>query len=66
MKAPLMLAVLGAGLAGCASDEAKLKQDHSYVVEWIGDVRHNHTDHRRPLRHETAGHNVLREPRLLR
>lgn len=37
MKALLMLAVLGAGLAGCASDEVKLKQDHSYVVEWIGE-----------------------------
>ncbi len=37
MKALLMLAVLGAGLAGCASDEVKLKQDHSYVVELIGE-----------------------------
>lgn len=37
MKSLLMIAVLGAGLAGCASDEVKLKQDHSYIVEWIGE-----------------------------
>ena len=37
MKSLLMVAALGAGLAGCASDEVKLKQDHSYIVEWIGE-----------------------------
>ncbi|WP_457814590.1 META domain-containing protein, partial [Staphylococcus aureus] len=33
----LLLAALGAGLTGCAGDAVKLKQDHSYVVEWIGE-----------------------------
>ena len=37
MKRLLVLAALGVGLAGCASDEVKLKQDHSYIVEWIGE-----------------------------
>ena len=37
MKGLLLLAALGAALTGCASDAAKLKQDHSYVVEWIGE-----------------------------
>ena len=37
MKRLLVLAALGVGLAGCASDEVTLKQDHSYIVEWIGE-----------------------------
>ena len=37
MKGLVLLAALGAGLAGCAGDAVKLQQDHSYVVEWIGE-----------------------------
>ena len=37
MKGLLLLAAVGAALSGCAGDAAKLKQDHSYVVEWIGE-----------------------------
>lgn len=37
MKALLMLAVLGAGLAGCASDEVKLKLG-SQATWWNGSV----------------------------
>ncbi|MFO2465823.1 META domain-containing protein [Pseudomonas sp. 15FMM2] len=37
MRRLWLLAALGAGVAGCASDEVKLTQDHSYVVEWIGE-----------------------------
>jgi len=37
MKRLMLLAALGAGLTGCAGDAVKLKQDHSYVVEWIGE-----------------------------
>ncbi|KAF1025226.1 MAG: hypothetical protein GAK37_02916 [Pseudomonas sp.] len=33
----LLLAALGATLAGCANDAVQLTQDHSYVVEWIGE-----------------------------
>lgn len=33
----LWLAVLGATLTGCASQAVQLTQDHSYVVEWIGE-----------------------------
>ena len=36
MRGLLLLAAVGAALTGCAGDSAKLKQDHSYVVEWIG------------------------------
>lgn len=36
MKA-LLLAALGATLAGCAHDAVQLTRDHSYVVEWIGE-----------------------------
>ena len=37
MKGLLLLAVAGAAVAGCAGDGVQLKQDHSYVVEWIGE-----------------------------
>ncbi|WP_339529209.1 META domain-containing protein [Pseudomonas mucidolens] len=37
MKRLWMFTAVAAGLAGCASDEVKLTQDHSYVVEWIGE-----------------------------
>lgn len=37
MKRLLLLAAFGAALTGCAGDAVKLKQDHSYVVEWIGE-----------------------------
>ena len=37
MKGLLLLAAVGVGLTGCAGDAVKLKQDHSYVVEWIGE-----------------------------
>jgi len=37
MKGLLLLAAVGAALSGCAGDAVKLKQDHSYVVEWIGE-----------------------------
>ena len=37
MRGLLLLAALGAALTGCAGDAVKLKQDHSYVVEWIGE-----------------------------
>jgi len=37
MKGLLLLAAVGAALTGCAGDAVKLKQDHSYVVEWIGE-----------------------------
>ncbi|KRP61303.1 META domain-containing protein [Pseudomonas trivialis] len=33
----LLLIALAAGLSGCAGHAVKLKQDHSYVVEWIGE-----------------------------
>ena len=37
MKGLLLLAAVGVALSGCAGDAVKLKQDHSYVVEWIGE-----------------------------
>ena len=37
MKRLLLLAAIGAALNGCAGDGVRLKQDHSYVVEWIGE-----------------------------
>ncbi|AUG08527.1 META domain-containing protein [Pseudomonas sp. S09G 359] len=37
MKRLLLLAAFGVALTGCAGDAVKLKQDHSYVVEWIGE-----------------------------
>ena len=37
MKGLLLLAAASAALTGCAGDAVKLKQDHSYVVEWIGE-----------------------------
>ena len=37
MKRLILLAVLGASLAGCAGDPVKLQQNHTYVLEWIGE-----------------------------
>ena len=37
MKRLILLAVLGASLTGCAGDPVKLQQNHTYVLEWIGE-----------------------------
>ncbi|WP_312931039.1 META domain-containing protein [Pseudomonas sp.] len=37
MKAGLAGAVIALTLAGCASAPGTLQQDHSYVLEWIGE-----------------------------
>ena len=37
MKRLILLAVMGASLAGCAGDPVKLQQNHTYVLEWIGE-----------------------------
>ena len=37
MKRAVILGMLGAGLYGCAGEQVQLQQDHSYVLEWIGE-----------------------------
>ena len=37
MKRLMLLALTGAGLAGCAGDPVTLQHNHAYVVEWIGE-----------------------------
>ena len=37
MKRLTLMVLLGASLAGCAGDPVKLQQNHTYVLEWIGE-----------------------------
>ncbi len=37
MKRAVILGMFGASLFGCAGEHVKLQQDHSYVLEWIGE-----------------------------
>ncbi len=37
MKRLAMMGMVGAGLLGCAAEPVKLQQDHSYILEWIGE-----------------------------
>ncbi|WP_338523000.1 META domain-containing protein [Pseudomonas batumici] len=37
MKRAVILGVLGTSLFGCAGEQVQLQQDHSYVLEWIGE-----------------------------
>ena len=37
MKRLTLMALLGASLMGCAGDPVKLQQNHTYVLEWIGE-----------------------------
>lgn len=37
MKRLALAAIIGAGLSGCADEPVKLQQEHSYVLEWIGE-----------------------------
>jgi heat shock protein HslJ len=37
MKRLAMMGMVGASLLGCAAEPVKLHQDHSYILEWIGE-----------------------------
>ncbi|QXI31620.1 META domain-containing protein [Pseudomonas vanderleydeniana] len=37
MKQAVILGMLATSLLGCAGDRVQLQQDHSYVLEWIGE-----------------------------
>ncbi|SDS80650.1 heat shock protein HslJ [Pseudomonas asplenii] len=37
MKKAVILGMLAISLLGCAGDRVQLQQDHSYVLEWIGE-----------------------------
>lgn len=37
MKRLALMGMAGAGLLGCAAEPVKLKQEHSYILEWIGE-----------------------------
>ncbi|WP_017902145.1 META domain-containing protein [Pseudomonas asplenii] len=37
MRHAVILGMLATSLVGCAGDRVQLQQDHSYVLEWIGE-----------------------------